>query len=112
METTIKGIEKGFQVCSHAIGDRANREILNIYEEAFREYPHLSKNHRFRIEHAQHINPADISRFAELEVLPSMQGIHLSSDRPWAVDRLGEKRIKEGAYVWQKLIESGARIIN
>lgn len=112
METTIKGIENGFQVCSHAIGDRANREILNIYEEAFREYPHLSKNHRFRIEHAQHINPTDISRFAELEVLPSMQGIHLSSDRPWAIDRLGEKRIKEGAYVWQKLIESGARIIN
>ncbi len=111
-ETALRGIEKGFQVCTHAIGDRANREVLNIYEEAFEAYPEKSKDHRFRIEHAQHLHPEDIDRFGELNVLPSMHGIHLSSDRPWAIDRLGEKRIKEGAYVWQKLIDSGARIIN
>ncbi|WP_029036947.1 amidohydrolase [Salinimicrobium xinjiangense] len=111
-ETAKKGIEHGFQVCSHAIGDRANREVLNIYQKTFEAYPELSRDHRFRIEHAQHLHPEDIDRFADLNVLASMQGIHLASDRPWAIDRLGEERIREGAYVWQKLMESGARIIN
>lgn len=111
-EIVSKALEKGFQVCSHAIGDRGNREILNKYESGFNKYPEKSKDHRFRIEHAQHLNPSDIPRFAELKVLPAMQGIHLSSDRPWAIDRLGEKRIIEGAYVWQSLFKLGVPVIN
>ena len=69
-------------------------------------------DHRWRIEHAQHIDPKDIPRFAEMGVIPSIQAIHLSSDRPWAIYRLGPKRIKEGAYVWRKLMDSGAIVIN
>ncbi len=105
-------LKKGFQVCSHAIGDRANREILDRYETAFKENPGQSVNHRYRIEHAQHVHPNDIPRFAKLGVIAAMQAIHLSSDRPWAIDRLGEKRILEETYVWQDLIKSGAMIIN
>ncbi len=104
-------LRAGFQVCSHAIGDRANREILNRYEQAFSENPGVT-DHRFRIEHAQHLHPADIPRFAQLKVIPAMQAIHMSSDRPWAIQRLGEKRIKEGAYMWQSLLQTGARIVN
>ncbi len=111
-ETALNGLQYGFQVCSHAIGDRANREILDRYEAAFKELPELTNDHRYRIEHAQHLHPEDIPRFAELGVIPAMQAVHLSSDRPWAIDRLGEKRIKEGAYMWQSLLESGIPIVN
>jgi predicted amidohydrolase YtcJ len=104
-------LDHGFQVCSHAIGDRANREVLDRYEIALKEHPQV-RDHRFRIEHAQHLHPRDIPRFAQLGVIPSMQAIHMSSDRPWAIERLGEKRIKEGAYVWQSLLKTGARIVN
>ncbi|MCE7993249.1 MAG: amidohydrolase family protein [Roseivirga sp.] len=111
--TTVseKGLELGFQVASHAIGDRANREILDRYEAAFNKFPDR-KDHRFRIEHAQHLHPDDIPRFGSMGVIAAMQAIHMSSDRPWAIDRLGKKRIVEGAYVWQKLLQSGAKIIN
>jgi len=111
--TTVsdKGLALGFQVASHAIGDRANREIMDRYETAFKKNPSVT-DHRFRIEHAQHLHPDDIPRFGELGVIPAMQAVHMSSDRPWAIDRLGEKRIIEGAYVWQKLLQSGAKIIN
>jgi predicted amidohydrolase YtcJ len=116
MDTVLKiskeGLKGGFQVCSHAIGDRANREILDRYEAAFKENPEKARDARFRIEHAQHISPADLPRFAELGVIPAVQAIHLSSDRPWAIDRLGEKRIKEGAYMWQTLLKSGAKLVN
>ncbi|WP_040495206.1 amidohydrolase [Fulvivirga imtechensis] len=112
LATSQKALKSGFQVCSHAIGDRANQEILDRYEKAFNKNPEAAKDHRFRIEHAQHLHPDDIPRFASLGVVPAMQAIHMSSDRPWAIDRLGEKRIKEGAYVWQKLLQSGARIVN
>jgi len=111
MKISREGLKYGFQVCSHAIGDRANKEILDRYEIAFKENPEV-KDHRFRIEHAQHLQPTDIPRFGELGVIPAMQAIHLSSDRPWAIDRLGEKRIKEGAYMWQSLLKSGAKIVN
>ncbi|MEC7872477.1 MAG: amidohydrolase [Candidatus Neomarinimicrobiota bacterium] len=107
-----KGIRSGFQVNSHAIGDRANREILNQYEKVFNEFPEMAKDHRWRIEHAQHIDPADIPRFGRLKVIPSIQGIHMSSDRPWAINRLGQKRIVESAYVWRSLINHGAILIN
>lgn len=111
MKISREGLKYGFQVCSHAIGDRANKEILDRYEIAFKENPEV-KDHRFRIEHAQHLQPTDIPRFGKLGVIPAMQAIHLSSDRPWAIDRLGEKRIKEGAYMWQSLLKSGAKVVN
>ena len=106
------GIQNGFQVNSHAIGDRANREILDQYEKVFNEFPKLSKDHRWRIEHAQHIDPKDIPRFGSLKAIASIQGIHMSSDRPWAINRLGQKRIVESAYVWRDLINHGAILIN
>jgi predicted amidohydrolase YtcJ len=111
LATSRAALKSGFQVCSHAIGDRANREILDRYELAFNENPDV-RDHRFRIEHAQHLHPADIPRFGKLGVIPAMQAIHMSSDRPWAIERLGEKRIKEGAYMWQSLLKSGAVIVN
>ncbi len=111
-QTSLKGLQNGFQVCSHAIGDRANREILDRYEAALNILSMLGSDHRFRIEHAQHLHPDDIPRFAELQVIPAMQAIHMSSDRSWAIDRLGEKRIKEGAYMWQDLLQSGIPIVN
>ena len=111
-KTARNGLQNGFQVCSHAIGDRANREILDRYESALNELSMLGTDHRFRIEHAQHIHPEDIPRFAELQVIPAMQAVHMSSDRPWAIDRLGEKRIVEGAYMWQDLLQSGIPIVN
>lgn len=111
-ETALNGLQHGFQVCAHAIGDRANKEILDRYEAAFTELPDLTNDNRYRIEHAQHLHPDDIPRFAELGVIPAMQAVHMSSDRPWAIDRLGEKRIKEGAYMWQSLLQSGIPIVN
>lgn len=105
-----KALQHGFQVCAHAIGDRANQEILDRYEKAITES--AKKDHRFRIEHAQHLHPQDIPRFAKLGVVPAMQAIHMSSDRPWAIERLGQKRIEEGAYMWQTLLQTGAKIIN
>ena len=107
-----QGIKTGFQVNSHAIGDKANREILNEYEKVFNEHPELAIDHRWRIEHAQHVAPDDIPRFGRLKVIPSIQGIHMSSDRPWAINRLGQKRIEESAYVWRDLINHGAVLIN
>ncbi len=112
LQISKEALKAGFQVCTHAIGDRANREILDRYEIAFKENPDKAHDVRFRIEHAQHIDPKDIPRFAQLGVIPAMQAIHLSSDRPWAIDRLGEKRIKESAYMWQSLLKSGAHIVN
>ncbi len=111
-EVCQDALKYGFQVCTHAIGDRANQEVLNKYEEAFSGMDKQSKVFRFRIEHAQHIHPNDIPRFGQLGVIPAMQAIHMSSDRPWAIDRLGEKRIIGGAYVWQSLLQSGAKIVN
>jgi predicted amidohydrolase YtcJ len=112
MKISREGLKHGFQICSHAIGDRANKEILDRYEIAFKENPEQAKDVRYRIEHAQHIAPNDIPRFGQLGVIPAMQAVHLSSDRPWAIERLGEKRIKEGAYMWQSLLKSGAKIVN
>lgn len=107
-----EALAAGFQVCTHAIGDRANQEVLDIYEQAFKNNPDKAKDHRFRIEHAQHLDLQDIPRFAQLGVIPAMQAIHMSSDRPWAIYRLGERRIVNGAYVWQKLLQTGAKVIN
>ena len=95
----------------HAIGDRANRETLNIFEEAFKANPD-KKDLRWRVEHAQHLNPADIPRFGQLGVIAAMQGVHCTSDAPYVPARLGAKRAEEGAYVWQKLMKSGAVVSN
>ena len=110
-ETAKLAMANGYQLAIHAIGDRANREVLNIYEEAFKANPD-KKDLRWRDEHTQHLNPADIERFGKLGVIAAMQGIHCTSDAPYVLARLGAKRAEEGAYVWQKLMKSGAVISN
>ena len=109
-ETAKLALEHGYQLCVHAIGDRANRETLDIFEEAFKGRD--GKELRWRVEHAQHLHPADIPRFGKLGVIASMQGIHCTSDAPYVPARLGNKRAEEGAYVWQKLMKSGALVTN
>jgi predicted amidohydrolase YtcJ len=104
-------IQHGFQLCVHAIGDRANREVLDIYERIFKANPG-KQDLRWRIEHAQHLSAADIPRFGQLHVIPAMQAIHCTSDAPYVLARLGAKRAEEGAYVWQKLMKSGAIVGN
>jgi predicted amidohydrolase YtcJ len=111
LETARKALDKGFQMGTHAIGDRGNRIVLDVYETALAERPEV-KDPRFRIEHAQILDEDDIPRFGRLGVLAAMQGIHCTSDRPWAPRRLGDARVKEGAYVWRKLMDAGARILN
>jgi predicted amidohydrolase YtcJ len=110
-ETARLAMANGYQLCVHAIGDRANRETLDIFERAFRANPG-KKDLRWRVEHAQHINAADIPRFGKLGVIASMEGIHCTSDAPYVIERLGAKRAEEGAYVWQKLMKTGAVIAN
>ena len=111
-ETAQIAIDQNMQLCVHAIGDRANREVLNIYEAAFRKNGKTGKELRWRMEHAQHISAADIPRFGQLGVIASMQAIHCTSDAVFVPDRLGDKRSEEGAYVWQKLMKSGAVVTN
>ncbi|MDA7904598.1 amidohydrolase [bacterium] len=110
-ETAKLGIKNDFQVCVHAIGDRANREVLNIYEKMFKEFPSQFPR-RWRIEHAQHLHPDDIPRFGKLGVIASMQGIHCTSDAIFVPQRLGMRRSEEGAYVWKSLVDSGAIVTN
>jgi predicted amidohydrolase YtcJ len=95
----------GLQIAIHAIGDRANREILNFYERAEKE--NGPRDRRFRIEHAQHLSPQDIPRFAQLHVIASMQPYHMADDGRWAENRIGPERIKQ-AYVFRSLLDSGA----
>jgi predicted amidohydrolase YtcJ len=110
-ETAKLAMQHGYQLCVHAIGDRANRETLNIFEDAFKANPD-KKDVRWRVEHAQHLHPSDIPRFGKLGVIASMQGVHCTSDAPYVPARLGDKRTAEGAYVWQKLMKSGAVVTN
>ncbi len=105
-------IDHNYQVCIHAIGDRANREVLNIYEDTFKKNNRNGKDLRWRIEHAQHISAADIPRFGALGVIAAMQTVHCTSDAGFVPARLGDKRSEEGAYVWQKLMKSGAVVAN
>jgi predicted amidohydrolase YtcJ len=101
----------GFQMAIHAIGDRANRELLDLFQDVFTQDPAATAL-RWRIEHAQHLNPTDIPRFADMGVIASMQSIHACSDAPMVVAHLGEKRAQEGAYVWKTLIDSGAIVLD
>jgi predicted amidohydrolase YtcJ len=110
-KTAELAILHGYQLCVHAIGDRANRETLNIFEDTFKAHPE-KKDLRWRVEHAQHLSAADIPRFGQLGVIASMQGIHCTSDAPYVLLRLGARRAEEGAYVWQKLMKSGAVVSN
>jgi len=105
-------LDHDFQLATHAIGDRANREVLDIYERAFSERHVSGKNLRWRIEHAQHLSVDDIPRFGQLGVIASMQALHATSDAVFVTARLGARRAEEGAYVWQKLMKSGAVIAN
>ena len=110
-DTAKIAIDSSVQLCVHAIGDRANREVLNVFERTFAQYP-AQKDLRWRIEHAQHIHPSDIPRFGKLGVIAAMQGIHATSDAPYVIARLGPARAESGAYVWQRLIQSGAIVAN
>ena len=109
-ETAQLALKHGYQLCVHAIGDRGNRETLDIFEEAFTGRD--GRALRWRVEHAQHLHPNDIPRFGKLGVIASMQGVHCTSDAPYVLARLGAKRAEEGAYVWQKLMKTGAVVTN
>jgi len=102
--------EQNLQLCVHAIGDRANREVINIFSELIAK--DKNRDHRWRVEHAQHVNPADIPRFKEWNVIASMQAVHCTSDGPFVPKRLGEKRAREGAYVWQSFLKAGVLVTN
>ena len=109
--TAHVAIKHGFQVNTHAIGDRANREVLDIYESVF-DSAGAGPDLRWRIEHAQHVHPDDILRFAELGVLASMQGVHATSDAPWIPLRLGDQRARERTYLWRSFMDAGVLINN
>ncbi|MFL5444508.1 MAG: amidohydrolase [Myxococcales bacterium] len=100
--------QAGLQVAVHAIGDAANREVLDAFEKAARATGRRGARHR--VEHAQVLSPADIGRFTKLGVIASMQPTHATSDLRWAEDRIGPDRAAQGAYAWRKLLEAGARI--
>src|SRR5262249_19368470 len=107
-----EALRKGIQVETHAIGDRANRTIIDLYEKAFKAVPRDQrkvKEPRWRVEHAQIVNPVDIPRFAKLGIIPSMQPSHAIGDLHFAPSRLGMKRL-EGAYAWQSFLKSGSII--
>ncbi len=108
-DIAIKALKNGFQVNTHAIGDRANRIVLDAYEAALTAAP--TADHRFRIEHAQILHHDDIPRFAKLGVIPSMQASHQTSDMYWAGNRLGEGRLL-GTYAWRSLLDAGVVIPN
>ena len=104
LEVCKAAIKNDFQVCTHAIGDKAIRTMLDVYEEALDKDP--KTDHRFRIEHSQIVNLNDIARYAELGVLPAMQPQHVVSDMPWTEDRIGPDRVK-GAYAFRSFIDDG-----
>ncbi len=111
-ETARIAARHGFQLNVHAIGDRANREVLNLFERAWASSDVDGSGLRWRIEHAQHLHPDDIPRFADLGVVASMQGIHGTSDGPWVPEKLGQERARTGAYMWRSLWDSGATVTN
>jgi predicted amidohydrolase YtcJ len=97
-------LENGFQVCTHAIGDRGNRITLDVYEKVLSKHPGGRGEPRFRVEHAQIVSAYDIPRFARLGVVPSMQPTHCTSDMYWAQDRVGPDRVR-GAYAWRSYLD-------
>ena len=107
LEICRVAVRRGYQVATHAIGDRANREVLDAYEAAFAGAPPADR--RFRVEHAQLVSLEDLPRFAAIGVIPSMQPTHATSDMRWAADRVGETRLA-GGYAWAKFLRTGARL--
>ena len=105
-------LANGFQVNTHAIGTRANRETLDLYERIWQNSEQPGANLRWRIEHAQHIHPEDIPRFAELGVIAAIQGVHCTSDGPWISTRLGAPRTELTSYRWRDLLDAGVKINN
>jgi predicted amidohydrolase YtcJ len=108
---TLAASKAGFQTAVHAIGDRANRIVLDTFERVQREVPG-SRALRMRVEHAQILEAKEIPRFAALGVIASMQATHATSDMPWVPARIGRARTEEGAYVWRKILSTGAVIAN
>jgi predicted amidohydrolase YtcJ len=108
-DVAVRALQEGFQLNVHAIGDWGNRLVLNAFESALQQVP--TADHRFRVEHAQVLHFQDIPRFAELDVIPSMQGSHQTSDMYWAIDRLGWTRV-QGAYAWRTLLNTGVVVPN
>ena len=108
---TLAASKAGFQTAVHAIGDRANRIVLDIFERVQREVPG-ARALRMRVEHAQILDANEIPRFAALGVIASMQATHATSDMPWVPARIGRARMEEGAYVWRKILATGAVIAN
>lgn len=108
LEIMEKSTEHGWQINTHAIGDKANTVVLDTIASAALQ----ERDHRSRIEHSQHLIRSDITRFADLGVIASIQTIHMSSDRLWAIDRLGKERIEAGAYVWRDLLDAGVHLAN
>ncbi|MBJ88876.1 MAG: amidohydrolase [Woeseia sp.] len=105
-------VKYGFQVNTHAIGDRGVQETLDLYERAWKKMSVDSKGLRWRIEHAQHIDPQDVPRFGELGVIPSIQAIHGTSDGPWIPSRLGDERAEATSQPWRHLFQTGAIVTN
>lgn len=108
----IRGLENGLQFQLHAIGDAANRMVLNAFEQALKEVPKSKRavaNPRWRIEHAQNVQPEDVDRFIDLDIIPSMQPSHAIGDLHFAGDRLGLDRLAN-AYLWRTFIDKGAII--
>lgn len=116
-EVATRALATGFQLCTHAIGDAANRLVLDAYAAALandaKNHPDAPRrDHRFRIEHAQLLDPIDVPRFARLGVIASMQFCHATSDAPWVPARIGRERTDQKAYVWRRLLDSGAVLCN
>ena len=108
-DVATRALKAGFQINTHAIGDRGNRLVLDAYEAALKAVP--TADHRFRVEHAQILNFDDVPRFAHLGVIPSMQASHQTSDMYWAAARLGAQRLL-GAYAWRSLLNTGVVVPN
>ena len=109
--TAHVALKHGYQVNTHAIGDRANREVLDLYESVFDSAGGVG-DIRWRIEHAQHVHPDDVGRFADLRIIASMQGVHATSDGPWIPLRLGAVRSRERTYLWRNFLDAGVLVNN
>lgn len=105
-------VKHGFQVNTHAIGDRGVREVLDLYERAWETMGVEGNDLRWRIEHAQHIDPVDVPRFGQLGVVAAVQAIHGTSDGPWIPTRLGDERAQATSQPWRHLFETGALVTN
>jgi hypothetical protein len=105
-------LEEDYQLAVHAIGDRANRESLDLFADLFEQEEVEGDTLRWRIEHAQHLHPNDVPRFADLGVIASMQAIHACSDAPYNYQRLGKERVRQEAYLWRTLWEEGVIVGN